>query len=120
MGTKRTPIGRSSTPQLTPRAIAAFRRMRELEEQCTCEPVDPERYWELRPCAACDAWWREHWILHQEFGCRPWEFPCIREPDVDALPSSNPWARLAEERWQALVSVRKHIESLESVVIQKW
>ena len=39
MTTKRTPINRPPRDRITPEALAAFRRMHELENECTC----PER-----------------------------------------------------------------------------
>jgi hypothetical protein len=59
MPTTRRPIGRGpSSPRITPAAIAAFRKLQQLEKSgvaCTCEPIDwAGEYWKLKPtCAAC-------------------------------------------------------------------
>jgi hypothetical protein len=84
---------------ITPAALAAFAAMRELEQRCTCPPRDwGGKYWEHPPpCAACEEWWRRHNILHRELGCRPWEWPCVRNPDAK---NPYPAGSFAAERWE--------------------
>ena len=100
MSTKRIPVNRPPVVQITSAALAAFKAMRALEEQCSCPPRDPVRYWEHQQCAACEAWWDQHAILWRELKCRRWEFPCIR-PDEDEL-HDNQWDRAAQQRYRAL------------------
>ena len=46
--------------QFTPAALVAFKRMRELENECTCAlSADPF----LNRCAACDEWWARHSLV---------------------------------------------------------
>jgi hypothetical protein len=82
MATNRQPVRRPLQRHITSEALAAFLRMKELDRECTCPPRDwsRENYWKHKPCAACDAWWDQHRIVHQELKCRPWEWPCIERP----------------------------------------
>jgi hypothetical protein len=84
--------------KVTPAALTAFRRMRKLECQCTCPPIDwAGKYWEREQCAACAAWWDAHWTLHQELKCLPSQWPCIEEPGaVSPYPSGSH----AAEEWK--------------------
>jgi hypothetical protein len=60
---------------ITPVAMAAFRRLVALESECAgppaCEPY--------RRCAACEEWWVQQKIIHDELGCKPWEMAIERE-----------------------------------------
>ena len=83
MTAKRTPIRRPPRRHIRPAAIAAFRRMQALEEQCTCTPTNDE-------CPACVEWWRLHDLLHDELRCKPWQWPAIEHPnDVCPYPPST-------------------------------
>ena len=112
MSTKRTPIGRPpSGRQFSPKALAAFREMRKLEEQCTCPPRDwGGKYWEFERCEACKEWWRQHSLLHDELRLEPWEWPAVEHPDaVSPYPegshAANNWKPdlEAQERYRALL-----------------
>jgi len=81
---------------LTPAAIAAFKRMRELENECTCAP---DAFADTR-CAACKEWWVQHSKLHDELRCQPWDWPCVENPDVKPDWPSDPDA---QARWRALM-----------------
>ena len=76
-------------------ALAAFRRMRVLRAACTCALLadDDQR------CAACKEWWAQHSTLHDEVRCKPWDWPCIENPDV---PPDWPSDLAAQARWRAL------------------
>jgi hypothetical protein len=81
MPTKRLPIGRSPTPQITKRAIALFEQMRKLERACACPPIDWNgEYWKRQQCASCEQWWALHSELCDELGCQPWHWPAIENP----------------------------------------
>ena len=83
MTTTRTPIGRAPrAAQITPRAIAAFRKMQRLEMKCTCAPDWEGKYFEHEQCRACDQWFRQHRILHGELNLQPWQWPAIENPDA--------------------------------------
>jgi hypothetical protein len=97
--------------KFTSEALAAFRKMRELEGQCTCPEIDWKgEYWKRPPpCRVCDAWWEQHWFLHQALGCEPWEFPCVEHPEAVApYPAGSPAAKNwkpdleAQARYRAL------------------
>jgi hypothetical protein len=99
MSTKRTPIGRP--PQLTsfpPEALAAFRKMQELEGRCRCKPRDWKgEYWKHTECKACQDWWDQHGILHEALRCKPWQWPCVEHPDSVA---PYPTGSAAAKSWQ--------------------
>ena len=81
---------------LTPAAIAAFKRMRVLENECTCAP---DAFADTR-CAACKEWWVQHSKLHAELRCKPWDWPCVQDP---AAPSQYRAPDLtAQKRYRAL------------------
>ena len=77
MTAKRTPIKRPPRRHITPAAIAAFRRMQALAQQCICEHSDY--------CPFCLDWWELHEQLSEELHCKPWQWPCIVHPD-DVCP----------------------------------
>jgi hypothetical protein len=53
--------------QFTPAALVAFKRMRELENECTCAlSADP-----LNRCAACDEWWAQHSLVVTAAAIKP-------------------------------------------------
>ena len=52
MVTTRTPIDRPGRVQVTPRAVALWEQMQQVE--CTCTPRDWSRYWEHQRCDGCE------------------------------------------------------------------
>jgi hypothetical protein len=99
-GTKRTPIHRSPLPQITPVAVRLFEAMKRC--RCTCNP-DPEVF---DDCRGCQKWWRLHNGLHDELGCRPWQWPCVEDPNVPVDDPDTPadWQPDLEAQalWNAL------------------
>src|SRR5262245_2762384 len=63
MTAKRTPLKRPQRRQITPAAVALFRRIQATDDG--------------------DDWWRAHAALHAELRCKPWEYPCVVLPDED-------------------------------------
>jgi hypothetical protein len=86
MGSKRTPINRETRRQITPVAIEAFKRMEQLRTQCGCLLMKHGRR-----CSACDEWWKQHSILHDEVGAKPWEWPAFLDPD-----DTNPYPPVSQ------------------------
>lgn len=85
MTTNRIPIGRPPVTQITPKAIAAFRKMRRLEARCTCEPIDwGGKYYEHEQCKTCEQWWEQNAILCSELRLKPWEWPAYERPDAES------------------------------------
>jgi hypothetical protein len=96
MTTKRIPIARPRRGQITPLAVRLFTEMAVLS--CTCAPHDRGgTYGRHEMCAGCKTWWDLHRQLHEELGCRPWEWPCIRPPETECTyPSDSP----ADQTWR--------------------
>jgi hypothetical protein len=98
MVTNRRQRRRSSRPpSFTPAALEAFRKLHALEDQCTC----PERdwngeYWKHQQCAACDAWWEQFGIIHDELRLQPWDF-AVQHPDAT---SGYPEGCQADKNWK--------------------
>jgi hypothetical protein len=86
MGSKRTPINRETRRQIMPVAIEAFKRMEQLRTQCGCLLM--KHGWR---CSACDEWWKQHSILHDEVGAKPWEWPAFLDPD-----DTNPYPPVSQ------------------------
>lgn len=63
MPTKRKPIKRNRTRPITPAALELFRQLRAAVTQ--------------------EQWWAVHSQLHRELGCKPWEWPCVTDPDLN-------------------------------------
>jgi hypothetical protein len=104
--------------KITPEALAAFRKMRELERQCTCPKTDWEgEYWKRPPpCWACDAWWEQHWVLHQALRCEPWEWPCVEHPDTVAPhPAGSP----AAKNWKPDLAAQARYRTLQTACGRK-
>ena len=80
----------------TPAALAAFKRMRVLENKCTCALLADQN--EL--CPACEKWWEQHRKLHDELRCKPSDWPCVENPD--APPRYRKPDLEAQARWRAL------------------
>ena len=77
MPTKRKPIKRNRTRLITPAALELFRQLKAVQTQ--------------------EKWWATHAALHRELGCKPWEWPCVADPDLnsDARPEALAlWAEL--------------------------
>jgi hypothetical protein len=88
--TNRTLTRRSRKKRITPKAIVIFRRMVELEETCTCQPSDGDKY--FRCCPACEKWWQENSALVDELRLKPWEFPAYENPELEGGYEPDPAA----------------------------
>ena len=100
MPTKRTPIRRSSSPQITPQAVRLFEQ--------------------LRRCRDVDRWRQLHSELCDELHTRPWQFPCIEDPSTQnpyppGTPAHLSWQpdREAQERWKALAAASREARRQE-------
>jgi hypothetical protein len=95
-GTRRIPIARQyTTPSITERAVELFVEMKALV--CTCPPINWDRYWERKCCAACDKWWSLHGQLHRELGCRLEQWPAVEHP---LSTSPYPTGSAADKAWR--------------------
>jgi hypothetical protein len=93
-GTKRVPIARHAMPRITPAAVAIFAEIRK-------HKYPSERWWEL------------HNRLHDELGCKPWEWPCIEHPDsVCCYPEGSP----AAQSWRPNEEARALWRQLEAAL----
>jgi hypothetical protein len=71
-GTRRSPLVRQSTVQITPRAIELYAEMSRL--CCSCPSPKPPTQ---EPCPGCARWYDLHADLHVELRRKPWEWPCV-------------------------------------------
>jgi len=109
MTAKRTPTRRPPRRQITPAAIAAFRRMQALASQCTCTSTH-------RDCPACAGWWNLHSQLEAELRCKVWQFPAIEHPD-DKCPyppstGAAQWWPQAQALYRMLDAAAREAQSL--------
>lgn len=63
MPTRRRPAHRHRRQHITPEVAQAWRRMKELRQQCSCPPRDPKEYWRHQPCVACVEFGKQEDIL---------------------------------------------------------
>ena len=86
MPTKRTPIRPPANMRITPAAVATFRQMRRLDEQCRCKPIDwsGSNYLKHRTCAACEKWWKLNSVLVDELHLTPWQWPAYENPEAES------------------------------------
>jgi hypothetical protein len=89
MPTMRTPIRRSPSPVITPKALELFEQMRR--------------------CRSDERWWKLQNDLCDELHTRPWEYPCVEHPDTSnpyppGTPAHLSWRPndRAQEMWKAL------------------
>jgi hypothetical protein len=97
MPTRRTPIARRQTVPVSERAIALYWKM--IRVRCTCLPY--KSYWTRKNCPQCEGWWSMHSQLHDELGCRLWEWPAICPPcrylnSVGEMERRQPTQRMIE------------------------
>jgi hypothetical protein len=101
-GTRRVPLARRSAAMITATALAAFKQLRALEAQCTgppdCEP--------LRRCAACDQWWAQQKIIHDELALKPWHYPAVEYEGMGDWPPNE----AARALWRAFEEVAREPE----------
>jgi len=79
-GTRRTPIARQATRQVSPRAIALFEQLERARHQrhaATCVVGDSLAGYCSTDCPACRTWYDLHNQLHIELGLMPWEWLCL-------------------------------------------
>jgi hypothetical protein len=85
-GTRRTPIGREPTQQITRRAALLWRDMTMLK--CRCPRT---RTVSQDMCGMCKRSYDIHEELCQELGLKPWQWPCVvRKTPSMAGPSGPP------------------------------
>jgi hypothetical protein len=105
--TKRTPINHATKTKISPAAIAAFRRMLELEEQCTCPTLTWEQHFTNHDrCKACEIWQKQNSFLCRELRLEPWEWPAYQHPDATA-----PYPELAN-RWKPNLEAQERFRML--------
>lgn len=109
MPTNRTPINRKGKLQITDKAVELFREMEDID--CTCEPVDWDRYWEHRLCAGCERWWELNSLLHHELDLKCWDWPAYENPNAaNPFPEGSP----AALRWKPDIEGQARYRALEA------
>ncbi len=119
MSTKRRRITRSPRGgNFSPKALAAFREMQRLKNQCTCDEPDWDgKYWQHEECAACAAWSKQHSILWDELNLLPHEWPAVENPDAESPYPPDSYAAQkqrpdfeAQARYRALAAAVREAE----------
>jgi hypothetical protein len=80
-GTRRVPLARRPTVQLTSRALDLYETMGRL--RCTCAPPSPTR----EPCSGCRRWYDLHGELDEELRLPPWYWPIVGRQGARAAGS---------------------------------
>jgi hypothetical protein len=91
-------IHRPPRKEISPAAITAFCRIKELEAKCSCSPRDwAGDYWKHEPCASCEKKARQMAIIRDELLIPPWQWPPVQNPDV-----KNPYPAwsVAQRQWK--------------------
>ena len=96
--TKRTPIARQPSLQVTPRAIELFEAMDRAQRRrnaadCIDDDSGSGSGYCKQACAHCEEWWRLYEGLRHELHLKPWQWPVIEY---------NPFAPGSEraKRWR--------------------
>jgi hypothetical protein len=114
-GTKRTPIARQPSLQITPRAIELFEAMeRAQRRRNAADCIDDDSgsgsgYCKLE-CAHCNEWNRLHAELYHELHLKPWEWPVIGlNPFAPGSERSKHWRQdgAGMAQWKLLDAARK-------------
>jgi hypothetical protein len=102
MPTKRTRITRPPRRTFSAKAIALFKQMQALDQQCTCTSEHDE-------CRACEQWWDAQSELHRELRLRPWQWPCVERPNAPNTGESQNqgWYEQAQQLYRDLASQEK-------------
>jgi hypothetical protein len=91
-GTRRRPVNRPPEPPITVQAIRIFDAMKRC--RCTCPPDVA-----YHDCEGCEKWWELHNQLCAEVNARPWQWPCVQNPNA---PGNDPKPDEAQELWRKL------------------
>ena len=98
MTTKRTAIRPPGGKlRITPAAVATFREMQRLEEQCDCEPITGDNYVTREQCAACERWWKLNSLLVDELHLMPWQWPAYENPEAESPYPEGSEARKSDK-----------------------
>src|SRR5215471_18041845 len=108
MPTLRIPIARKQVRKpFTPEVIEAFKHLVQFFQvgDCTCPPINSEKYWEERPrCASCLAYDKAEAELVALLTLKPWEVlenPHLANPYPTAEPE-HPVNRRGRALWRRL------------------
>jgi hypothetical protein len=108
MTAKRRRIVRLPRLKISAEVLEAFREIKKLEKQCSCQPLaSGVDHWKQGECPACQQWWTLQTIIHRALGLPPNFWPCLREPprrDGGQVYSSPAAIALYEELEAALVA----------------
>jgi hypothetical protein len=111
-GTKRTPIARAATQQISPRALALFERTEVARGQGCAATCVANEYGVCRMegCPPCEDWGNAHSELHAELHLKPWFWPCL--PLCPFPPGSakfQGWrpSKAEWDLWQTLEKARR-------------
>jgi hypothetical protein len=110
-GTRRTPIARPATLQISARAVGLFEQAEKARRKRRGAACAVGIYGYCRmECPACQAWSDAHSELHRELALKPWEWPCLPVcPHPPGSSAAQAWEPSGPELalWQTLERARR-------------
>src|SRR5262249_11900693 len=104
--TKRTPIARQPSVQISARALQLFEQLQRAHRQrraASCIIGDSPAGYCSAACAACRRWYDLQDALHTELGLKPWQWLCLlRNPYPPGSSKFLDWRPLPDGEDQAL------------------
>jgi hypothetical protein len=110
-GTRRTPIPRRATLQISARAVELFEQVERARRQRRAASCVVGTYGYCRgECPACRSWYDLQDELHAELGLKPWQWPCVPiNPFPPGSPPACDWRPGGDQLalWQLLDQARR-------------
>jgi len=103
--TKRIPIARQPSLQISPRALQLFEQLKQAQARrraASCIIGNSPAGYCSGECAACRRWYDLDDALHTELGLKPWQWGLPRNPFPPRSPASRHWRPDPDGEDQAL------------------
>jgi len=103
--TKRIPIARQPSLQISPRALQLFEQLKQAQARrraASCIIGNSPAGYCSASCPACRTWFDLHDALHTELGLRPWQLGLPRNPYPPGTAASRNWRPDPDGEEQAL------------------
>ena len=103
--TKRIPIARRPSFQISPRAVDLFTQLKQAQARrraASCIIGNSPAGYCSASCPACRTWFDLHDALHTELGLKPWQLGLRRNPYPPGTAASRNWRPDPDGEEQAL------------------